>query len=255
MSLLGDPGKKSRFGAEIVNKTSSDEGRQTASSPRKTPSNAPDAGILIVQDDTVIKGKIHNCRKIEIFGYVEGELDAENVLVREKGRFFGTVKADNAAIEGEMQGKVFIKNLIDIRATGIVTGNVQYGQMAMENGATLSAEVRNVPPTLAGDFNLAVEKGKSAAVTTWDITAFDPDDDAKDLTYTVSRPVNGFIALKDAPAKPLDRFTQADIEGGKIVFQHDGKDNKKASFDVSVTDAKGGSSGEPQTVTVDVKAK
>ena len=31
----------------------------------------------IIQEDTIIKGKIRNCRQMEIYGFVEGELAAE----------------------------------------------------------------------------------------------------------------------------------------------------------------------------------
>ena len=35
----------------------------------------------IIQDDTMIKGRIRNCRQMEIRGYFEGELAAEEVNV------------------------------------------------------------------------------------------------------------------------------------------------------------------------------
>src|SRR5208282_3117440 len=115
----------------------------------------------IIQEDTVIKGKIRNCRQMEIRGYFEGELAAEEVSVREGGTFFGTLKSDRADVAGSVQGEVFVKNLISIRSSGSVNGHVRYGQLAMEMGADLSAELRNVPPQLAGDLDLNVRRGRS----------------------------------------------------------------------------------------------
>ncbi|MBJ7543020.1 polymer-forming cytoskeletal protein [Rhodomicrobium udaipurense] len=207
----------------------------------------------IIQEDTIIKGKIRNCRQMEIHGYVEGELAAESVIIHQGGTFFGTLKTDQADVAGSLQGEVFVKNLISIRSTGAVNGNVRYGQLAMEMGADLSAELRNVPPKLAGDLDIAVKRGRSVVITTADITAIDPDDSAEELSYSVSNVSNGIVALASNAGISVDRFTQADIEAGRVLFVHDGGDSSTASFDVLVSDDNGANSGRAQTVHVNVK--
>ena len=149
---------------------------------------------------------------------------------------------------------MLVKQLITIRTGGSVTGNVQYGRLAMEMGGNLSAEVRNVPPTLAGDLDLSVDKGKSVRITLQDLTAFDPDDDAQHLTFTVSRAKNGFVTLLTDPSRPVATFTQADLERGTVLFRHDGTAGAHASFDVVVADHAGATSGAAQTVNVSVRA-
>lgn len=243
----------SMFGDTVTNPVGHPGGGNPMSGFNVKPS-VPEPGLMVVQDDTVIKGKILNCRVMEVYGLIEGEIEADRLIVHSGGKIYGTIKVDSAEIDGTAQGRIYVKNLISIKSEGTVIGNVQYGQLAMETGADLSADVRNVPPTLSGDFNITVEKGKSAPVTTWDVTAFDPDDDAKDLTFTVSNPVGGFVALASMPSQAASKFTQADLEAGKVMFKHNGNDTNQASFSVVVNDAKGGSSGKAQTVTVDVKA-
>lgn len=210
-------------------------------------------GVLIVREDTFIKGKIRNCRRIEIFGQVEGEVAADAMLIHEGGQFSGKARAESADVYGTVQGNVSVRNLISIHNSGSVSGNVQYGQLAMEVGGSLSAEVRNVPPSIAGDLDLTVYRGRSVGVTLEDLTAIDPDDDARDLTYAVSNAVNGFVALTEAPSTPVTSFTQADLEANKVTFRHDGTPSDRASFDVVVTDASGANSGAPQTVRVTVR--
>jgi cytoskeletal protein CcmA (bactofilin family) len=207
----------------------------------------------IIQEDTIIKGKIRNCRQMEIRGFVEGELAAESVLVHQGGSFYGTLKTDQADIAGSVQGELFVKNLISIRSSGSVNGNVRYGQLAMEMGADLSAELRNVPPRLSGDLDISVRRGKSVVITTEDITAIDPDDTAEDLIYTVSNLQNGYVALAAASGISVINFTQADIEAGRVLFVHDGGGSTSANFDVTVADDSGATSGRAQTVTVHVK--
>jgi len=210
-------------------------------------------GVLVVREDTIIKGEIRNCRQMEVYGYVEGDVATENLLIHPSGQCYGTVKTESAEIRGTLQGDVVVKNLINIRDTGSVTGNVQYGALAMEAGGNLSAEMRNVPPSVAGDLDLTVDKGRSVQITLEDLHAIDPDDDAKDLVFTVSNARNGFVTLAGAPGRPAAKFTQADLEGGRVNFAHDGTSTRAASFDVVVADHTGATSGPPQTVKVTVK--
>ena len=114
--------------------------------------------------------------------------------------------------------------------------------------------MRNVPPTIAGDLDLTVAKGRSVTVTPEDLHAVDPDDEATDLTFTVSKATNGFVTLSEGPARPVITFTQADLQRGRVLFMHDGTDTKTASFDVVVADHAGATSGAPQTVKVHVRA-
>jgi cytoskeletal protein CcmA (bactofilin family) len=211
------------------------------------------AGILIVREDTIIKGEIRNCRQMEVYGYVEGDVAADTVLVHKNGRCYGTVKTDSADVHGEMQGTVVVRNLINIHDSGSVSGNVRYGKLALAAGGSLSAEVRNIPPGLAGDLDLAVAKGRTVPITVEDLHAVDPDDEAKDLTFTVSNARNGFVALSGAPKRPTATFTQADLQEGKVLFAHDGTNSNTASFDVIVADHTGATSGAPQTVKVSVR--
>ena len=211
-------------------------------------------GVLVIGEDAILKGEIRNCREIEIYGYVEGKLDAGRVVVHPQGRLYGTVKVETADIAGEMQGDVRVKQLISIRQSGSVTGNVKYGRLAMEEGAELAATVRNVPPSLSGDLDLAVVKGRSVRITTADLTAVDPDDHAANLTFSVTNAAGGIITFASAPGQPVSTFTQADLEQGKVYFAHDGSANDTARFDVMVADKAGATSGKAQTVNVAVRA-
>jgi cytoskeletal protein CcmA (bactofilin family) len=228
--------------------------RRTETNSKRIGLPVSDKGAIVVREDTIIKGEIRNCRQIEIYGYVEGDVAAQNLLVHKEGQCYGTVKIETADVLGTLQGNVSVKHLINIRSSGSVTGNVRYGQLAMEAGANLSAQVRNVPPTLAGDLDLAVDKGRSVRITPEDLTAFDPDDSATELVFTIANVVTGHVAYAGAPRTPTTRFTQADLESGKMLFVHDGSETERASFEVSVTDHAGATSGA-QTVNVAIRAR
>lgn len=203
--------------------------------------------------DTVVEGDVVARGPITVSGRVQGNLAAQSVKVSQTGEIYGSLRARSAVVDGAVQGEVAISGLIRIGRTGSVNGKVQYGSIAMENGASLEATLRNVPPQIGGDLQLAVNRGGSVKITTWDLTAFDPDDEVKDLTYAVKNPSNGFVAFASAPATSISTFTQADLEGGRIIFVHGGAAGPTAGFDTTVTDAKGASSGEARHVTVSVR--
>ncbi len=209
--------------------------------------------IAVISADTVLEGEVRNCARLEVYGYVTGTVSADHVVVHRGGRLYGTVNAKTTEVLGDVQGNISIQQLFSLRSSGKASGNIRYGRLAVEDGAELSADVRNIPPELAGDFILSVKKGASASVTTADITAIDPDDAAKDLVFTVSKQTHGFVALNTAPKMPVSRFTQADLIDGKVVFTHDGTFTPSASFDIVVADASGATSGAAKTVTVAVR--
>lgn len=207
-------------------------------------------GYMLIDADTTVTATIRKCRRLEIFGYLQGDVIADEIVVQPGGQLYGTVRAASADIGGTVQGDITVRNLIAIRATGSVAGNVQYGRLALETGGELAAEVRNVPPRLVGDFSVTVARGGSVRVTPLDVAAIDPDNAPAELVYTVSGEAGGHVALSEAPANRADRFTQADLNAGRVLFVHDGGQSRFARFDVVVIDAGGATSGKPRTVEV-----
>lgn len=211
------------------------------------------SGTLIVADDLVIRGEVRNGVNVEIYGSIEGEVATKALVVHNGGKLIGIARAERADIGGMAEGELTVKNLISIRSTGTVNGNVRYGQLAMEHGGNLSAEVRNVPPTISGDFELIVDHGRAVRLTLDDLKAIDPDDKAENLVFRVSNVVRGFVMLTSGPPVVTETFTQADLAAGHVVFAHDGTPDPSASFDVVVVDKAGATSGAPRTVRVAVR--
>jgi len=209
--------------------------------------------VIVIREDTFLKGGIRNAGRIEIFGYVEGDIAGDQLIVQPGGRCFGKVKVDTADVRGTLQGDIVVRQLISIRGSGEVVGNVKYGKLAMEMGGQLTAEMRNIPPSISGDLDLSVDKGRAVRITLQDLSALDPDDTAEHLVFTVSDVRNGFVTLASDPVRPVERFTQADLEQGSVLFHHDGTDAPRASFAVVVADRMGATSGAAQTVNVAVR--
>lgn len=210
-------------------------------------------GVLIIGEDAVLKGEVKSGQRVEIWGYVEGGVTASEVIVQEGGKLFGTINSDTAEIRGTIQGDVRVQQLIQIKSTGHAAGKIKYGRLSMEEGGELTAHVRNIPPTLGGDLDLTVTKGRSVRITTADLNALDPDDRPENLTFHISKASGGSVVLSNDPALAVATFSQADLERGMVYFMHDGSDAAQARFDVEVSDVSGATSGTPQTVNVAVR--
>ncbi len=213
---------------------------------------AANPGNMTIGADAVVTAAIRNCRRLEVYGYIDGDVIAESVVVHPGGQVFGSIRAGEAEVLGTVQGDVTVKNLIAIRSTGSVTGNVRYGRITLETGGNLSAEVRNVPPRLVGDFAVTVPRGGSVKLTSLDISAVDPDNAAHELAYEVTNEKGGHLAMCDAERERITRFTQEDVIQGRVCFVHDGSKAATGKFDVVVSDASGAASGAPRTVDVTV---
>ncbi len=211
-----------------------------------------DRGNAVIGADLIIQGELRSGGNIEVLGFVTGSISAAKLTVHEGGKVHGSVRAESAQINGLLQGTVAVRNLIDIGATGSVSGDVRYGRLAMAPGAELSADMLNVPPEIGGDLSLAVRRGRSVRVTTDDLQAIDPDSAAEALIFTVTRPIGGWLAHTAEPATPIETFSQRDLARGTIYFVHDGGMTPQASIDVTVSDQAGASSGVPKTLHVAV---
>lgn len=210
--------------------------------------------MSVIGRDLVIEGDVVAQGEVTVDGRVQGSVSARSVKISETGGIFGSLRAKNAEVNGAVQGDVSIHELIRIGETGSVTGKVEYGRISMDQGGELSATLRNIPPHLAGDLQLSVDRGGVVHITTNDLTAFDPDDVASDLTFAVSEPTNGFVALESARSTSISSFTQADLESGQVIFVHNGGSAPTAGFDTVVFDAQGASSGKSKHVSVSVNA-
>lgn len=263
MSIFGDPDNKTRGDVPSL-KENLMRARQPSVQRRKSPvSDVPppvsaenisddNRTRSVIQKDMTIKGSIDQGKNVEIHGLVEGEVKAEKVKVHNTGRLVGGLFTDNASIDGAIEGEVKVRHLIMISSSGSVKGDIEYGQLALEAGGELTAELRNVPSVISGDLELSVKSGQTVTITTEDLTAIDPDNDATELTYSVSRIRNGYLARTESPDNPIQSFTQADIEKNGVQFVHNGSGMIDAGFDVIVTDSEGASSGSAKTVLISI---
>jgi len=85
-------------------------------------------------------GTITDARTIEIHGDVNADLTADKVIIGEKGRFDGAIKADLVVVSGKYDGAMEAGS-IWATSTARISGNVKYNTLQMDRGAALNCHV------------------------------------------------------------------------------------------------------------------
>lgn len=111
--------------------------------------NASD-GVVIIGKGTRIVGEITDCSRVEIQGIVDGTIVAETLIIREGGSLTGRLQATHAEVHGSFNGQLDIAELLDIRSTGTVEGELAYGKLAVAMGGHISGNVTNPRLEAAG---------------------------------------------------------------------------------------------------------
>lgn len=107
---------------------------------------------------TVVEGKVKATNDIRVDGSIKGDLICDaKVIIGPSGTVEGTIKCVNAVIEGRFDGQMQVKELLNIRESAKVTGEVSYGKLIVQSGAVIS-----------GTYEVAGEKSNGAVKTTSD---------------------------------------------------------------------------------------
>ena len=85
---------------------------------------------------TSFEGVLRSENNVRIDGIFEGELVTKGrVVVGNSGKVVGTVTCAHCETEGQMEGTIVVHELFVLKASSKVHGDIQYGQLSVENGA------------------------------------------------------------------------------------------------------------------------
>lgn len=101
------------------------------------------ASINIVGAGTVITGNVNCNGDIRIDGVLNGNLIAKGkVVIGEPGKIVGEVVCKSADILGLFDGKLFVSDLLSLKATATVKGEVVTGKLAIEPNCKFTGNCR-----------------------------------------------------------------------------------------------------------------
>ena len=104
-------------------------------------SRLAEANSAHIGEGVTFKGSITVPDVIVVDGIVEGDVTARTVRVGVSGSIKGTVTSIDAEVHGKLCDKIEVKEFLLVRSTGRIEGSLAYGDVQVERGAVLSANV------------------------------------------------------------------------------------------------------------------
>lgn len=94
----------------------------------------------IIGANTTIVGDIISEGDFRIDGKVEGTIKTKGrVVIGKLGTAIGKVTCTNADIEGKFSGELFVENLLTLKASAKISGDVVISKLSVEPGAEFNA--------------------------------------------------------------------------------------------------------------------
>ena len=85
---------------------------------------------------TRIEGSINANSDIRIDGTLKGTLDCKGrVIIGPEGKVEGEINCQNAVVEGSFQGKINVKELLNVRESANIQGEVTTDKLLVQPGA------------------------------------------------------------------------------------------------------------------------
>jgi cytoskeletal protein CcmA (bactofilin family) len=123
--------------------------------------------VSTISRGTTIVGKISGEGTLNVFGQVEGELRALNVLINEGARVEGDVVAQELTIGGQVKGAIHATR-VKLNSTALVEGDIFHRSLSIEENARFEgsskrednavdmARTRTRPPAARNDLQTQV---------------------------------------------------------------------------------------------------
>jgi cytoskeletal protein CcmA (bactofilin family) len=101
----------------------------------------------LIGEGTVIQGELRFTEGLRIDGEIHGDVVATGeghsiLVISEKARVLGKVKAAHVIINGNVCGPVHSDELLELQPKASIVGDVRYEILEMHQGATIDGELR-----------------------------------------------------------------------------------------------------------------
>jgi cytoskeletal protein CcmA (bactofilin family) len=88
---------------------------------------------------TLLEGNVEAYGNIRIEGKVVGNIKSkQKVALGHQSHVQGNILAQNADIEGEVKGRLEVSELLVLKATAVINGDILTGKMVVEPGAVFN---------------------------------------------------------------------------------------------------------------------
>jgi cytoskeletal protein CcmA (bactofilin family) len=97
----------------------------------------------VIGKGTLLEGNIETYGNIRIEGKVIGNIKSKSKIALGNGSHVeGNITAQNADIEGEVKGRIEIGELLVLKATSVIHGDIATGKLVVEPGAVFNGSCK-----------------------------------------------------------------------------------------------------------------
>jgi cytoskeletal protein CcmA (bactofilin family) len=97
--------------------------------------------INMISVGTTIEGSISSSENIRFDGNLVGNLNTRGkVFVGQTGKITGEIHCKNCEVEGVVDGKVVVEELLSLRSMAKLYGEIRTGKLAIEPGAVFTGK-------------------------------------------------------------------------------------------------------------------
>lgn len=115
--------------------------KEVSSTSSTSGSTLSGGGINSLGDGTKLNGDLSANSDIRIDGTLEGNLICKGKLILgPKGTITGTVDCQSAVIEGKINGTVKVKDVLQIKESAVITGDITTDKLIVQSGAVFNVK-------------------------------------------------------------------------------------------------------------------
>ena len=115
--------------------------KNTSRSPEPADVNA----VCRISEGTSVKGEINSRNDLRIDGEVDGKIISEGrVVVGEKAFIKGAILCNDLDLWGAVDGDIFVKQLLSVKSTASVSGNIHVRKLQVEIGAAINGTCKMI---------------------------------------------------------------------------------------------------------------
>lgn len=125
----------------MFGKKNSENQRKDNGTSRGTPAGGDGHNMIV--STTKLTGNVTSKNDFRIDGEFEGSLDCEaKVIIGEGGRYEGDVKCANAVIEGYFKGQLNVSEVLYVKETAVIHGEVITGKLVVQSGSIFEVQCK-----------------------------------------------------------------------------------------------------------------
>ncbi len=129
------------FSRGSTDKISNDERDESIGEYNSQKHDSKEAGSLIVGQGVVLTGSLQVPNKTLVSGSLNGELQTKSLTVESTGHISGKINCENADIAGHVGNDLTSTELLILRSSSVISGDIFYKEMQIDKGAKITGKL------------------------------------------------------------------------------------------------------------------